>query len=228
MKRGFTLIELMIVIAIIATIAAIAIPGILSATRAANERNASASLKNLNSIEVIFKGSDVDNNGANDFWTADLRGLYFIAFGTPTPTPIRFIEISVAAADGNPDPQGDYTNPPVGAMPSAPKAGYWYMALTGYEDPKGTLTNTYGRRNTDRFGFIALPNVYGSSGRLVFITSENFNMLKRDPGATNHYQQTGPTLPSNDPGIQLTAAYSIFPLDPFDPANASGQWSKLD
>jgi prepilin-type N-terminal cleavage/methylation domain-containing protein len=227
-RRGFTLIELMIVIAIIAIIAAVAIPGILSATRAANERNASGSLKNLNSVEVIFKGSDMDNNGVNDFWTADLKGLYFIATGTPTPTPIRLVEISMAAADGNPEPGSDYTNPAVGVMPSSPKAGYWYLALTAYEEPKGTTTNTYGRRHTDRFGFAAVPNAYGSSGRLVFISNENFNMFKKDPGGSGQYLQTGPTLPSNDPGMQLTSSYSIFPLDPFDPTNAAGAWSKLD
>ncbi|HUR39322.1 MAG TPA: prepilin-type N-terminal cleavage/methylation domain-containing protein, partial [Planctomycetota bacterium] len=48
-NKGFTLIELMIVIAIIAIIAAIAIPGLLSSQRASNERNASTSLKTLTS-----------------------------------------------------------------------------------------------------------------------------------------------------------------------------------
>ncbi len=118
-RRGFTLIELMIVIAIIAIIAAIAIPGILSATRSANERNASSSLKSIVSAQLIFKGSDTDNNGLNDFWTADIKGLYFIASGTPTPIPIRMIEVSIAQADGNPDPQSDYTNPAVGVLPAA-------------------------------------------------------------------------------------------------------------
>lgn len=228
MKRGFTLIELMIVIAIIAIIAAIAVPGILSAVRAANERNAGASLKNLNSVEVTFRISDLDNNGVLDFWTADLQGLYFMTTGTPIQTHLRLIEISMAAADGNPDPQGDYTQPDAAVMPSAPKAGYWHLALTGYENPKGSFANVYGRKNPDKFAFIAVPNAYGSSGRLVFVCSENFNMLKRDPGATNHYQQTPPTLPSNDPGMELTPAYSAFPLDPFDPSNPSGSWSKLD
>lgn len=50
-KKGFTLIELMIVIAIIAIIAAIAIPGILSARRSAN---AGAALGNLKSFSTAM------------------------------------------------------------------------------------------------------------------------------------------------------------------------------
>ncbi|HLG43154.1 MAG TPA: prepilin-type N-terminal cleavage/methylation domain-containing protein [Planctomycetota bacterium] len=227
-RKGFTLIELMIVIAIIAIIAAIAIPGILSATRAANERNASSSLKTIVSAQLIFKGSDTDNNGTNDFWTADIKGLYFIAAGTPTPTPVRMIEVSLAQADGNPDPQSDYTNPPVGTLPSTPKAGYWYLTLTTYEQPKGTTNNPLGRRNQDRFGYTTVPSGYPSTGRVIFILSENWNMFKRDPGGTSAYVQTAATVPSNDPDMVLTSAYAFFPLDPFDPTNASGAWSKLD
>src|SRR6187455_327077 len=74
--RGFTLIELMIVIAIIAIIAAIAIPGLLSSQRASNERNASTSLKTLSSAEADFRSNDRDWNHVNDFWTANVAGLY--------------------------------------------------------------------------------------------------------------------------------------------------------
>jgi prepilin-type N-terminal cleavage/methylation domain-containing protein len=228
-SRGFTLIELMIVIAIIAIIAAIAIPGILSATRAANERNASGSLKQFGSIEVTFKSSDSDQNAINDYWTADVKGLYFIAIGTPNPAPIRMVEISVAAADANPDAGTDYTNPLASVLSNSPKAGYWYIVLTGWEEPKGTTTNVYGRRNVDRFGHCAFPNAYGSSGRLVFIMNEGGTMFKKDPGNTAAYESTAPAAPpTNDPGGLLTTAYRVFPLDPFDPLNASGAWSKMD
>ena len=43
--HGFTLIELMIVIAVIAVIAAIAIPGLISSQRSSYERGASTSMK---------------------------------------------------------------------------------------------------------------------------------------------------------------------------------------
>ncbi|HLG43155.1 MAG TPA: prepilin-type N-terminal cleavage/methylation domain-containing protein [Planctomycetota bacterium] len=226
-SRGFTLIELMIVIAIIAIIAAIAIPGILSATRAANERNASGSLKQMGSIEVTFRSSDSDQNTINDFYTADLKGLYFIAIGTPTPVQIRMIEISVAQADVDPDESGGgYTNPAASILTQSPKAGYWYRVLENFEEPKATFT-AYGVRNTDRFGFIAFPSGYPSSGRLAFITNEGGTMFKRDPGS-NTAIWDGAATAGNDPGEALTSAYDDFPIDPFDPTNASGAWSKLD
>ncbi|MHC4664113.1 MAG: type IV pilin protein [Planctomycetota bacterium] len=55
MKRsGFTLIELMIVVAIIAIIAAIAIPSLLTARKAAHEASAIASLRTVSSTQEQY------------------------------------------------------------------------------------------------------------------------------------------------------------------------------
>ena len=52
--KGFSLIELLIVVAIILIIAAIAIPNLLRARMPANESSAVASLRAVNTGEIIY------------------------------------------------------------------------------------------------------------------------------------------------------------------------------
>jgi type IV pilus assembly protein PilA len=68
-RQGFTLIELMIVIALIAIIAAIAIPNMLSARKSANEGAAIGHLKTITNAQHIFSVSDKDNDNSPDYAT---------------------------------------------------------------------------------------------------------------------------------------------------------------
>jgi len=71
-KSGFTLIELMIVVAIIAIIAAIAIPNLLRSRMSANEAGAAGAMRTISTGEVGYQTAaftDADGDGVGDYGT---------------------------------------------------------------------------------------------------------------------------------------------------------------
>jgi len=85
-QKGFSLIELLIVVAIILIIAAIAIPNLLRSRISANEASAVGSLRSINTAEVSYSSTYPDSGYACSL------GVLGPTTGTPSATAAGLID----------------------------------------------------------------------------------------------------------------------------------------
>jgi len=109
-SKGFSLIELLIVVAIILIIAAIAIPDLLKSRQAANQASAVGSLRTINTSEVAysttytlgFSPSLLDLDGTLAVSNSTSAGLIDSILGGGIKSNYNFIYVANAAAAAAP------------------------------------------------------------------------------------------------------------------------------
>ena len=149
-EEGFTLVELLMVVAIIGILSSMAITGVLKARLAANEVSAIGSLRTITSGEVVYSATCAQGNYAVDLT---------VLAANPPMSPIPFLP-------------PDLTNAVI-----VQKSGFRITLAPSVGSAAGTVNDCNGNPTQTGFYASAWPTTFGTSGNRSFATLSPTNVI---------------------------------------------------